>query len=458
MRHLWSWIRCRDWRGDGMSDAYTDPTTEDPNEQDDLGQDQAMIDLHAEALEEFDAVYSAQRQVREKCLQARRFCFVPGAQYDDRMRLQFQNKPMMEMNKSHLHVEKIINDLKSNEITVNYKAKDGSEDSITADSLDGMLRADEQASNAEEAYDAATEEAVSGGMGAWRYVTEWEDPTDPDNDHQVIRVKPIFDADQSVYFDLGAKRLDKADAKRCWILSSKTPKDFEAEWPDKSPTSWPREIPWTYEWFGEDVIYVAEYYLVESKTEVMHFFTGPMDVVEKHWTSELNDDPELKPRLLATGFTETKARKVERRQVHKYVLSGNEVLEDCGVIAGEEIPVVVQAGERRYIDNTEWYVGAVLYLMDPQVAVNVQVSKLVELSGYSGRSIPILTPAQIVGHEDDWANQNIENKAFLLLNQTFGPDGVTPIPAVPQAYTQPPQIPPALEALLTVTNQMMLAI
>jgi hypothetical protein len=133
-----------------MSD-YAGTDTVDNEENAISPKDQELMDLHEDAMEQFDAIYSVQKPVRDSCRKSRRFCFVPGAQWEGSLSLQFKNKPMLEMNKTHLHVVQIINNLKNNEITVNYKSKDGSDDSITADTLDGLYRADEQASNAEEA-------------------------------------------------------------------------------------------------------------------------------------------------------------------------------------------------------------------------------------------------------------------------------------------------------------------
>jgi hypothetical protein len=66
---------------------------------------------------------------------------------------------------------------------------------------------------ADEAYDNAFEEAVGGGIGAWRLRTVYEDDEDEDNDRQRIMFEPIFDADSSVFFDLNSKRQDKSDAQ-----------------------------------------------------------------------------------------------------------------------------------------------------------------------------------------------------------------------------------------------------
>jgi hypothetical protein len=81
---------------------------------------------------------------------------------------QYENKPKFEVNKIMLSVIRIVNEYRNNRITVDYVSKDGMENDKLAEVCDGLIRADEQASVADEAYDNAFEEAVGGGIGAWR--------------------------------------------------------------------------------------------------------------------------------------------------------------------------------------------------------------------------------------------------------------------------------------------------
>jgi hypothetical protein len=171
--------------------------------------------VHQDALVEFDNIQSALRDERLQCLQDRRFYSIAGAQWEGPLGDQFENKPKFEVNKIALSVQRIFTEYRNNRITVDFVSKTGEKGDRLSDVCDGLYRADEQDSVANEAYDNAFEEAVGGGFGAWRLKTEYEDDEDPEDDRQRIRIEPIFDADSSVFFDLEAKRQDKADAKRC---------------------------------------------------------------------------------------------------------------------------------------------------------------------------------------------------------------------------------------------------
>lgn len=417
--------------------------------------EQRLANIHAEAMREFDDIQSALRDERLQCLQDRRFYSIAGAQWEGPLGEQFENKPKFEVNKIHLSVIRIINEYRNNRITVDFVSKEGAEYDKLADACDGLYRADEQDSGAEEAYDNAFEEAIAGGFGAWRLRTEYEDDEDPDDERQRIRIEPIFDADSSVFFDLSAKRQDKADARRCFVLTAMTPDAYEEEYGD-DPASWNKEIRQVeFDWMTPDVIYVAEYYRVEERSETLFIYVGLAGDERKVMDAELDADEALEETLLATGYRLDRQKKLKTKRVHKYILSGSKVLEDCGYIAGKCIPIVPVYGKRWFVDNVERCMGHVRLAKDAQRLKNMQLSKLGEISALSSVEKPIFAPEQIAGHQAMWAEDNVKNYPYLLINPVTDPATGQQMISGPIAYTRAPNVPPAMAALLQITEQDM---
>lgn len=420
-----------------------------------LSKDERHAKIHGEALREFDSVQSALRNERLQCLQDRRFYSIAGAMWEGPLGLQFENKPKFEVNKIMLSVIRIFNEYRNNRITVQFLPKNGRKNDALSDTCNGLYRADEQDSDAEEAYDNAFDEAVGGGFGAWRLRACYEDDEDADEEYQRIKIEPIFDADSSVWFNLDAKKQDKSDAKKCWVITSMTHEAFKDKYND-DPSSWPKTVhQYEFDWLTPDVVYVAEYYEVEEYKDLIVIFEGLDGTKVRYRNVELEADEELNQQLQATGFRPVDTKKVKRCRVHKYILSGNGVLEDCGYIAGTCIPIVPVYGKRWFVDNVERCMGHVRLPKDMQRLKNMQISKLGEEAALAGVEKPIFTPAEIAGHQLMWAEDNIKNYPYLLKNQILGPDG-QPIRTV-QEYTKVPQISPAQAALLTLTEQDMQA-
>jgi hypothetical protein len=411
---------------------------------------QRLARIHQEALREFDDIQSALRDERLQCLQDRRFYSIAGAQWEGPLGEQFSNKPKFEVNKIALAVQRIFNEYRNNRITVNFMSKDGVADDSLADTCNKLFRADQQDSSAEEAYDNAFEEAVGGGFGAWELRPVYEDEEDPDNDSQRIRIEPIYDADSSVFFDLQAKRQDKADATRCYVLTSMTRSAYKDQYGD-DPASWPKEIyQYEFDWCTPDVVFVARYYRVEMVSRRIHYYEM-IDGTEKRYESDELTDEKI-TELDSIGAREVRTRDIKRKRVRLYIMSGSRILNDVGYIAGQCIPVIPVYGKRWFIDNVERCMGHVRLSKDAQRLGNMQRSKLGEISALSSVEKPIFTPEQIAGHQNMWAEDNVKNYPYLLVNPVMGPDGNMTI-AGPVSYTKSAAVPPALAGLLQITEQ-----
>lgn len=412
-----------------------------------------LRDVHADAMKQFATIQTNSIDERAQCLADRRFYSIAGAQWEGALSEQFENRPKLEVNKVHLGVMRIINEYRNNRFTVDFVPKDGATDDDLADTCDGLYRADEQDSCADEAYDNAFEEAVGGGFGAWRLRTEYEDPEDDDDERQRVRIEPIYDADKFVFFDQNAKRQDKSDATYCFVLTAMTPEAFADEYGEaESPASLSSHVEMLeFDWQTPDVVYVAEYYRVEQSTEVIRVFELLDGSEERYNERDFEEDENLERMLAATGATEVRQKRVKRRKVHKYIIDGSRVLEDLGFIAGTEIPIIPVYGKRWFIDNRERMMGHVRMVKDAQRLKNMQLSRLAEISAYSTVEKPVFSPEQVAGFEIMWQEDNVKNYPYLLVNPITNADGSEQLAGAAD-YTRAPQIPPAMAALLQITE------
>lgn len=412
-------------------------------------QSQAEIDLLQRALQRFDSICSAQQEERALALADRRFASIAGAQWEGDWEQQFANSIMVEVNKTSQGVEKIIADYRANRVTVNFRSVGKGADQQTAETLDGLFRADVYNSKGGQAFDNAFDEAVNGGIGAWRLTNALEDEYDPENDGQRISFMPIVDADQSVFWDMNSQTYDKADAEYAFVITAMVRTSYQADY-DDDPSGWPDEILKTYyDWYTPDVVRVCEYYEVRHVTAQLRIFQHRATGEERReWAKDLDAD------ALATmeleGWREVRQRMAKRRQVWKSVLTGGKVLEKPKLIAGDCIPIVPVYGKRWFIDNMERSRGHVRLAKDPQRIYNAQISKLTETAAIAPTERPIFTPEQMQGHAQSWAEANINRAPYALINAMIGTDG-NPLPAGPIGTVTPPQLSPVLAALIQIT-------
>ena len=410
-----------------------------------------LAKIHERALKRFDATAMPQMEMRAEALISRRFISIPGAMWDGPWGEQFENSIKVEIDKISRGVEKIVTDYRENRIVPDYRPAGGESDQDTADTLDGIHRADDHYFKAQEARDNAFEEAVVGGFGAYRLTNEYADTYDKDNDEQ--RINPgllIADADQRVYFDINAKRYDKSDAGHAFVLTALSREAFTEEYGDDCVTDWPESrLTVQYGWFQPDMVIIAEYYEKVDKDENLYILTHKLlDDEERFWASEITPE-ELEERK-AQGW-EVKTRRRKRCRIMKYTMSGAEVLIEHGPVAGDRIPVVPVYGKRWFVDNMERFRGHVSKRMDAQRIYNAKVSKLAETDSLSPNETPIFTPEQIAGHEQMWEEANINRSPYLLVNPLIDENGqIVQTGAVDRV--NPPQLYPVTAALLQIAS------
>lgn len=406
------------------------------------------------AIRRFDDAVLPQQEQRALALAARRFASIPGAQWEGDWGETWANSIKVEINKVAKGVEKIVSDYRANRIVPDFRPSGGNSDQDSADTLDGMHRADSYHFKAQQARDNAFEEGAAGGFGAYRLTTEWADPLDKDSDE--LRINPamiIVDADQRVFFDPNSKLYDKSDARFGFVLTAYSPEAFKDDFGEDKAVSWddPKLRPSQFDWYAPEVVIAAEYYELEEKTEKLLIFTHRLTEDEQRWWQSEIEASEVSD-LEKQGWTKrTQTR--QRKRIHKYVLSGQEVLKDQGLLAGSEIPVVPFYGKRWYIDNQERFAGYVQPRMDRQRVYNSQISRLAETSALSPREKPIFLAEQMPPSLAAlWQNQEVDRHPYALVNPVLDPvtGGIAAMGAV--GKIEPPQVDQVAAALIQITG------
>lgn len=414
--------------------------------------EKALDDVLDRARQRFELAVLPQLEQRSLSLAARRFVSIPGAQWEGDFGDAFDNAIKLEINLTKDGLDKILRDYNENRIVPDFRPAGGKGDEDSAATLDGLHRADSYCFKSQQARDNAFYEAAAGGFGAYRLTNEWADPYDKDSDAQ--RINPgltIVDADQRVFFDPDSKLYDKSDAKYAFVITAKERSTFEDEY-EGFISDWtpPVQDP-PYDWFTPDTAKVAEYYEVEDIEEKLFILTQTLSgQEERYWETEISSD-EL-AEMKKAGWRQA-TRKMKRRRVHKYVISGTEVLRDQGLIAGDCIPVVPVYGKRSYVDGIERFTGYVQDRMDRQRLYNSSVSRLAETNAQSPREIPIFAAQQMPPHLADlWARQVVERHAYALVEPLLNPVTGEMIAAGPIGKVEPPQLPPVTAALLQLAR------
>lgn len=321
-------------------------------------------------------------------------------------------RPMLTINKMPQHIRQVTNDIRMNRPSVRFRPADDKADVEVAEILMGLVRHIEANSDADIAYDTATEHQVTHGLGYIRILTDYISESSFDQDIFICRVKDPF----KVYDDPDAEDPAGADRKWLFIEDWLLEEDFKAQYPKADA------IDWSFDgrdgWFdaAEHKVRIAEYFEVADKDAELYLWANG--------ATSFKGDP--LPQGVIIGEKPIKTRSSKKRIVKWYKLSGKEVLDERE-FPSKYIPFARVVGNEWEVDGKSYISGLVRNAKDSQRMYNVAQSAIVERVMQAPKA-PWIVPVQAIeGYEKEWATANTANHAFLPYNHVD--ESGNPIPA-----------------------------
>lgn len=395
---------------------------------------------------------SSDTEMRDACAKDIEKFFVKGAWWAGSHGKQFKNKPKPEFNRIWKSLNRLfgrINDMELNAIIVSNSDEATDE---SADLLQKLWRNDFQSSDGIEASEIATMEATIGGYGATKGTAKFQDEENPDQDKQYLCSEIVHNACRSVYFDAGATKKDKSDARYGWHLIRTNREKIEEEYgvdivSFMNPTSNWRQV--NTEYGSQRDIYLAHYYEVVEKKLTTYDFSlmnglkitagdGIKDEEGNKYTRE--DLKEIRDIYLEKFGEEAPTTKRTSKYVEYALADGEKYLTKPQRIPYKRVPLFPRYGYYAVLPNgQEYYCGEVRKQEDHEMFHNYFASSLMEIMAAPQISKPEYTPEQIAKHAGQRARADIDNVPFLMSDPVRDVNG-NPIHFGPIGMSQPPMI------------------
>lgn len=370
-------------------------------------------------------------------------------------------RPCLTINKTMQHCLQVVNDGKQNKPGVNIRPVGDTASFEAAQIYEEVIRHIEYVSNAENAYDTASEFQVYKGIGYWRVITDYENET---SFNQEIFIRRIKDPN-SVYLDPDIDEIDGSDARFGFIFIDK-PKDlYRAQFPGFKDVGGSAIFGNSSDgWFTRNHVRVCEYFRKIEKPDTYVKFTleqtqQPIEGYLSQFPKEAKDYfKALKQREenLQPYDRSYQEKRTVRGDIEWFKIAGNTII-DRKPWLGKYIPIVRVIGQETVIDGQLDRKGHVRPLLDPQRIYNVNSSANVEYGALQAKS-PITAPGDAIeGYEEYYKTANNTNHSYLPYNN-YDEDGnkldrpermVPPQPA--PAYVQQMQI--AQNEMMMVSGQ-----
>lgn len=385
------------------------------------------------AKKRFKQADEAESTNRARSLEDERFVNLDDQWTNDEL-VERDGRPCIVINKCNTNNKQIKNDARQNKPRIKVRPADSKADPKTAEIFNGIIRSIENASDADSAYDNGIDNAVDGGWGYWRVVTEY---CDDDVFEQDIRIKRIVNR-FSVYMDPNAREADKSDAKWCFITEVISHDEFKEQFKDIEITDWEQgQGESNAGWIDKQTVRIAEYYYLQQKTKTLwQIVTKAEDGTESYDTIDAEGMEVIPPEALAElGITDGKRyillegnkpaliqneRTVKAHDLMWCKITGNKVLEGPIKQAGKYIPVVCCTGDEVWIEGEPYRKSAHYHAKGAQKLYNWARSNAVETLALSPKQPFIGTPEMFEGYEAEWDAAATTPKMRLMANMHNG--------------------------------------
>ena len=365
---------------------------------------------------------SAEQENRE--LFDRDTAFENGEQWTDEDKSERIGRPCIVINKVAGAVKQITGEARKNRPRIKVRPVDQNGDFAIAEVYTALIRNIENISDAESAYDAGYENAVRGGYGYWRVVTDYSDDTTFDQD---IRIERIVNPN-SVYYDQSSIRSDYSDAKYAFIVDVMHEDKFKEEFPKAQLASFESSKGEEESgWFADNTVRVAEYfYKVKAEKEVFLLANGKtVEIENPKIVEQFVEDHEIGARIAKTVSGDNlsepqefkRSRKVKYEKVMWCKMNGQEILEGPNEWPGKYIPIICCSGEEVWIQGKRVFRSTVRHAIDAQRLYNWSRSNTVETLAMAPKQPYHVTPEEIEGHERQWQEAHRKPQAYRLFNE-----------------------------------------
>lgn len=357
-------------------------------------------------------------------------------------------QPMVTINKTHTHWLHVVNQGKENKPQISVSPTGDQATYESAQIMEQIVRRIEYISDAQTAYDKASEFQVGGGMGYWRIVTDYQDDESFD---QEIFIRQVRDP-LSVVLDCDIKTVEGSDAKWGIVFDDMPREDADRKYGKKINGGSDSMSSGAQGWYRSDMVRIAEYYERGETKEWLYAIEGDDSGVTLARESSM---PDLGVEMLEKALSDGRAqrRRVSKWTVNRYLIAGNSVI-DKSEWAGKYIPIIRVPGEEITLEGKLERKGLVRYLKDAQRAYNYNASAALEFGALQSKSPYMAAVEAIEGLEDYWKTANTQNHAYLPWNHADEQGNQIPMP---QRQQPPASAPVYMEGMQAAEHELMMA-
>lgn len=385
------------------------------------------------ARERFQAGIDADRENRRRDEDDRKF--YKGEQWSKTETADRAGRITLRINRLPQFVKQVTGEMRQNKPAIRVLPKEEGNEEI-AKVYAAIIRHIESISDAHRIYNKAAEQAVIGGIGWYRILTEYLD----DSFDQEVQIKPIRNP-LSVVIDPDARELTRHDMKWAFVTELVSKEKFEKLHPDVAKVGWEASGDEYAQWVQGEFIRVAEYWRREPVKRTLALFSdGSTDYIDDLDLDAINA---VRVEQGLDPVQVVREREVECHKVRWCRMTGTAII-DKGEWLGKWIPLIPVIGEEVEAGDEVFRHGLIHHSRDAQRSYNYARSAMVEHIGNQPKAPWLVTAKMIANYKTMWEGANKGNPAALVYDADPSVQGGAPRreapPQMPMAWYQEAQV------------------
>lgn len=338
-------------------------------------------------------------------------------------------------------VDQVVNSVKQNRPGPDVSPSGEGTDKMDAENMAGIMRRVDYENRSWIAFSTAMEYATGGNFGCWEMDVAYAD--DRSWQRKII-VKPIPNANETVFFDPCAMLKDRSDAEWAAQLTVMNLEKYNAKYPN-SKASKQGALKNVMDWFAtfrdeslggwivEGGVQLCKYWKVISDYETLRLYSNGVAYYDSETIPPF--DAQNNPVIVDESQP---ARRVDSRKIKWHLCNGVEILER-GDWEGYWIPLFPVYGRERWVENKRWIFSMIQLAKQAQQAFNFSFTSACETLSTVAKAPFIGLLGQFKSKMAQWVKANREMQAYLEYDEVILSNG-TPHVVPPQRNVNEPPI------------------
>lgn len=368
---------------------------------------------HTEVINMLKQSQDADEDKREDAREALLFVNKKDGQWEPYWWTSCEGRPRYTFDMTSPVIDLITGEMEQADFNISVQPAGGDVTKDDAAIFDGLIRNIENLSNANDTFNRASRNVVTGGIDGWCIKQKY---VDDDSFEQDLVIEAIPNFLDSVWF--GPHKTQTAqDADWVVVLEAMNRADYEDKYPESSGMSVSDSRTAQAYFDKHDQVVIGNiYYKTYKKRTLLKMRSGK--ILEEEAVKDVLDE------MAAEGDIVVETRERHKCIVKSRLFDGGGWLNDEEETAFNHLPVIPMMANFDIFENKVLYRGAVEKMLDAQRVFNYAKSRQIEEGALAPRAKYFMTEKQTAGHEETLATMNTNADPV----QHFNPDPENPGP------------------------------